>query len=101
MKTLAEDVSGRGLFRSGGRIGLEEPRYRIGRLRTVLQPEIDALALQADYLYLCDRVVMTDHFHGTAIPGAFLLYYDEPVSRLLFGAETRHTNHQHFLFFSL
>jgi hypothetical protein len=80
---------------SCGSCVLHQFLYGIRKLGAFAGPIVDALTFEVD----CGRgsagIVSTNHFYGAAIAGTILFNDYDTVIRLLAGAKTRQTNHQH------
>ena len=83
------DLSGR----SGRRF--EQLLNPVRELSSLAGPVIDALALDVDGGGVGAGVVGAYHFDRAAVAGTVLLNYNDTVVRLLAGAKTRQTDHQH------
>ena|SRR5580700_10853628 len=81
--------------RLGGGRCLQKLFDAIGELSAFAGPIIDALTLEVDGSGVGAGVVGAYHFQGAAIAGTILLNDDNTVIRLLAGAKTRQTDHQH------
>ncbi len=78
---------------SGCRIVLQQACYRFRRLRAALHPIVDAFVLQANHGRLADGIVETHYLYRPAIPGALFINHHHAIGWLLFGAESRQSNH--------
>src|SRR6185437_10572983 len=76
-----------------GWILFDETFDGIGELGAVLGPVLDAVVLQQNLGRVGGRVVGADHFNVAAVASPLLFNHDYTIEGLLFGAETRQTNH--------
>src|SRR5215472_1834766 len=92
---LARCAGRRGRLRSRG--PLDQPRDRLGKLRTLLSPVIDPIQRQAQPLVAVarDRVVETDPLDEPAVTPIARIGDHDVEERPLLGTAAREANHYH------
>src|SRR5579864_1780413 len=84
-------LSGRGTCR-GWRFG-EQTAYRIGKLRTLGNPVVDAIAFQINGRGVGAGVIQPHHFHFTAVARPLLLNHHHAIIRLFARTNARQSEH--------